>query len=1076
MRPDAQSRLRSEEALGVSRRADAYFHSVGARLKSLEQEIGLGRDAVAAMERHRSSLEELASVARKGRKEVNQLMVSEIKASQLTDTLFLSKVRRRLQEIVVTVDRLFLQIEKAALPKERDIRRLTTNHLSRMFAERDSTDKGTEQGGMPPAVEADELNSGLPSQGPESSVAALARVVDSSALGIPQFGLGFDILSPSASRSRTPLGIRNVSASEPVSNAGSAGASQSNTPRPISRNTTDATESSSSPDFQRPDSQSRAKPEGSVEDSDGNSSPTTLIKGNLARPKPRRARPPPVTSATEDSSCAETGNLTDSRPGISSLVGKFESPLRDLPKPKAQRPNGLANRTSSANSVPQARSSTDVADSGNRTSLSRPTSPLGQRSQTPTSRLAAARVRQTDGNRREPQPSRAPPPSSYRAPSSLARASESESDGTSITGRLRLGMSSTNSARPAPTRRASGSSDVGGGSTLRPQRRRVSGQVAPSTPISRVPIPSSNTRGRVSTIARHFDRINREAEKERDKQKRALALRARRALPPSASTARVAEYTSVTAAVESDESSDEEDDRRGNVSKSEADDGGEADSEDEDGGTVKRDRERMPPGVSRQGSESTITAGDTVSKTSSPAPAEAAANAVEKLLPHLSDSVSATPSGDAERGSLLKTISSFWASRTGTSLPLLEYPLSAEQHLFADSPLLLREDEPSSVIAFTLVSNQYQERMRSLRAGRTDGQSVNGGGASDIIEVGDSSMASWNNVSVVTTPCGAEDPSAEVEATLRMPDGVHLRFDYESGASRFHCRILFSEQFAALRRCCGCEDSLVSSLARCVKWDSTGGKSGMTFLKTQDDRLVLKQLSSSELASFGTFAPHYFAHMAECLMHGKPTTLAKIFGLFRISMRNSATGKSFKLDVVVMENLFYGRQCTRIFDLKGSMRNRHVKETGAPGEVLLDENLVEISRRSPLYIREASKNMLKQALKHDVDFLAGMNIMDYSVIVGIDSSKEHGRSGGDDGDAQGNESHHELVVGIIDFLRSYTWDKRVETFVKEQSSLLAGGGAKGELPTVITPKQYAQRFLTFLDSILLLSPDSWYSG
>lgn len=178
--------------------------------------------------------------------------------------------------------------------------------------------------------------------------------------------------------------------------------------------------------------------------------------------------------------------------------------------------------------------------------------------------------------------------------------------------------------------------------------------------------------------------------------------------------------------------------------------------------------------------------------------------------------------------------------------------------------------------------------------------------------------------------------------------------------------------------------------------------------QTRDDRLVLKQLSSSELASFSTFAPHYFAHMADCLMHGKPTTLAKIFGLFRISMRNQATGKSYKLDVLVMEHLFYGRQCARIFDLKGSMRNRYVKETGAPGEVLQDENLVGISLQRPLFIREGSKVMLHQALMHDSQFLAEMNIMDYSVIVGIDTS---------------DEENHELVVGIIDFLRSYTWDK-----------------------------------------------------
>lgn len=31
----------------------------------------------------------------------------------------------------------------------------------------------------------------------------------------------------------------------------------------------------------------------------------------------------------------------------------------------------------------------------------------------------------------------------------------------------------------------------------------------------------------------------------------------------------------------------------------------------------------------------------------------------------------------------------------------------------------------------------------------------------------------------------------------------------------------------------------------------------------------------------------------------------------------------------------------QIFDLKGSMRNRHIQETGKANEVLLDENLVE---------------------------------------------------------------------------------------------------------------------------------------
>src|SRR5260370_29319666 len=65
------------------------------------------------------------------------------------------------------------------------------------------------------------------------------------------------------------------------------------------------------------------------------------------------------------------------------------------------------------------------------------------------------------------------------------------------------------------------------------------------------------------------------------------------------------------------------------------------------------------------------------------------------------------------------------------------------------------------------------------------------------------------------------------------------------------------------------------------------------------------------------------------------------------------------MNLIVMENLFYDRRfskvrqlyyyCLRmvtklwckIYDLKGSTRNRHVKSTGRENEVLLDENLVQ---------------------------------------------------------------------------------------------------------------------------------------
>jgi 1-phosphatidylinositol-3-phosphate 5-kinase len=43
-----------------------------------------------------------------------------------------------------------------------------------------------------------------------------------------------------------------------------------------------------------------------------------------------------------------------------------------------------------------------------------------------------------------------------------------------------------------------------------------------------------------------------------------------------------------------------------------------------------------------------------------------------------------------------------------------------------------------------------------------------------------------------------------------------------------------------------------------------------------------------------------------------------------------------------------------------------------------------------------------------------------------------------------------------DYIRTYTWDKKLESWVKESTFL--GGAGKGE-PTIVTPKQYRQRFL-----------------
>ena len=101
----------------------------------------------------------------------------------------------------------------------------------------------------------------------------------------------------------------------------------------------------------------------------------------------------------------------------------------------------------------------------------------------------------------------------------------------------------------------------------------------------------------------------------------------------------------------------------------------------------------------------------------------------------------------------------------------------------------------------------------------------------------------------------------------------------------------------------------------------------------------------------------------------------------------------------------------KIFDLKGSVRNRHVQSTGKQHEVLLDENLVECEFfwfqnitnnnfskdicESPLFIREHSKRLLRASVWNDTLFLSKLNVMDYSLLVGIDEEKR------------------ELVIGVV---------------------------------------------------------------
>ncbi|KAG7665522.1 MDM12 [[Candida] subhashii] len=416
-----------------------------------------------------------------------------------------------------------------------------------------------------------------------------------------------------------------------------------------------------------------------------------------------------------------------------------------------------------------------------------------------------------------------------------------------------------------------------------------------------------------------------------------------------------------------------------------------------------------------------------------------------------------------EKQSLLKSLTNFWADRSATLWDPLAYALEDHEHTFADSDVIVREDEPSSLVSFCLSSNDYKSKIQTALELNDDivGSGGDGGDGEKFNEQLDSSQRKKMNQFYKIEKKFKKNINDFnrlniLENVLTKNKSNHLKYQFIDGNTNLSCKIFYSEQFEALRRTCGNNDNFIQSLSRCIKWQSSGGKSGSNFLKTLDNRYIVKELSKSELESFVSIAPFYFKYISQAIYNSLTTAIAKIFGFYQVQIKNTTTGKLFKMDFLIMENLFYNHKTTRIFDLKGSMRNRHVQQTGKENEVLLDENMIEYIYESPVFVKEQSKKLLRGCLFNDTSFLSAMDVMDYSLVIGIDDSSK------------------KLYIGIIDWLRTFTWDKKVENWVKGNN--LIGGNKRGKDPTIVTPKQYRARFREAMERYILEVPDIWYEG
>ena len=188
---------------------------------------------------------------------------------------------------------------------------------------------------------------------------------------------------------------------------------------------------------------------------------------------------------------------------------------------------------------------------------------------------------------------------------------------------------------------------------------------------------------------------------------------------------------------------------------------------------------------------------------------------------------------------------------------------------------------------------------------------------------------------------------------------------------------------------------------------------------------------------------------------------SQVLGAFFLEYKDRERKTTYRQHILVQENLFYGHDVMRMCDLKGARRNRGGEDES---DTVLDENLFRFNEGYPLLLSEVAKQQLTRALWNDTLFLASINVMDYSLLVGVVQSPAVGpaadaEAGGGGGDRRVVDGT--LVVGLIDYCRQFTWKEDVEF--------------RSKRATVMPPKQYKHRFREALNRYFMPSIEK-YNG
>ncbi|CAO3665373.1 unnamed protein product [Rhizopus stolonifer] len=154
------------------------------------------------------------------------------------------------------------------------------------------------------------------------------------------------------------------------------------------------------------------------------------------------------------------------------------------------------------------------------------------------------------------------------------------------------------------------------------------------------------------------------------------------------------------------------------------------------------------------------------------------------------------------------------------------------------------------------------------------------------------------------------------------------------------------------------------------------GKSGSFFYYSRDYRFIIKTIHYTEHKFMRDILKDYYNHIAK----NPNSLLCRYYGLHRIKLPH---GK--KIHFVVMSNVFPpNKDIHETYDLKGSTLGRLLPEEEIlknPHAVMKDLNWEKRQRK--LELGPQKRKMFIGQLVRDVTLLSQLNIMDYSLLVGV---------------------------------------------------------------------------------------------